>query len=77
MIDDVFVFDSVAHVFNFEPKNAYGSAGQMFSNHLYAFHTTLTPEGETRLSPEEFLKQWTIDDIRRMVFEESDTDMLV
>ena len=26
MIDDAFVFDCVAHVFNFEPKNAFGAA---------------------------------------------------
>ena len=25
MIGDAFVFDGVAHVFNFEQKNAYGS----------------------------------------------------
>jgi uncharacterized protein len=77
MIDDVFVFDGVAHVFNFEPKNAFGKPGEMFSNHLYAFHTTLTPSGETVLPPEEFLKQWTVPDIRQMVYDESDTDMLV
>ena len=29
MIDDAFVFDCVAHVFNFEPKNAFGQAGLM------------------------------------------------
>ena len=38
MIGDAFVFDGVAHIFNFDEDNAYGSAGQMFSNHLYAFH---------------------------------------
>ena len=77
MIGDAFVFDGVAHVFNFEKKNAFGSAGEMFNNHLYAFHAALTPEGQTVLPPEEFLRQWTIDDIDRMVYEGSDTDMLV
>ena len=28
MIDDAFVFDCVAHVFNFDPKNAFGQAGR-------------------------------------------------
>ena len=37
MIDDVFVFDGVAHLFNFEEKNAFGPPGVMFNNHLYAF----------------------------------------
>ena len=77
MIDNAFVFDGVAHVFNFEEKNAFGTPGQMFSNHLYAFHATLTPEGETHLPPEEFLRRWTVPDIRQMVYEESDTDMLI
>ena len=29
------------------------------------------------LPPEEFLRQWTVEDIRQMVYDESDTDMLV
>jgi predicted TIM-barrel fold metal-dependent hydrolase len=73
MIDDVFVFDGVAHPFNFESKNAFGKPGEMFANHLYAFHATLTPEDAEHLSAEEFMRKWTIEDIRRMVYEESDT----
>jgi uncharacterized protein len=67
----------VAHVFNFEKKNALGPAGEMFNNHLYAFHATLTPDGQTVLPPEEFLRQWTVDDIDEMVYRNSTTDMLV
>jgi predicted TIM-barrel fold metal-dependent hydrolase len=77
MIDDALVFDCVAHVFNFDPKNAFGQAGEMFNNHLYAFHNALTPDDQPKLPPEEFMRQWTPSDIRRMVYEESDTDMLV
>jgi predicted TIM-barrel fold metal-dependent hydrolase len=75
--DDAIVFDGVAHVFNFEKKNALGPAGEMFNNHLYAFHATLTPEGQTVLPAEEFLRQWTVDDIDEMVYRRSSTDMLV
>jgi uncharacterized protein len=74
--DDAIVFDGVAHVFNFEKKNALGPAGEMFINHLYAFHNVLTPEGQTLLPPEEFLRQWTVDDIDEMVYRQSTTDML-
>jgi uncharacterized protein len=74
--DDAIVFDGVAHVFNFEKKNALGPAGEMFINHLYAFHQVLTPEGQTVLGPEEYLRQWTVDDIDEMVYEHSSTDML-
>jgi predicted TIM-barrel fold metal-dependent hydrolase len=66
----------VAHVFNFEKKNAFGPAGEMFINHLYAFHATLTPEGEPVMPAEEFLRQWTVDDIDEMVYRNSSTDML-
>jgi uncharacterized protein len=75
--NDAIVFDGVAHVFNFEKKNALGPAGEMFINHLYAFHNVLTPEGQTLLPPEEFLRQWTVDDIDEMVYRNSTTDMLV
>jgi len=77
VIGDAFVFDCVAHPFNFEPSNAYGAAGQMFSNHLYAFHKVLTPPGEPVLSEDEFLKRWDIEEIRQMVYSKSSTDMLV
>jgi predicted TIM-barrel fold metal-dependent hydrolase len=74
--NDAIVFDGVAHVFNFEKKNALGPAGEMFNNHIYAFHATLTPEGQPVLPAEEFLRQWTVDDINEMVYEHSSTDML-
>jgi predicted TIM-barrel fold metal-dependent hydrolase len=74
--NDAIVFDGVAHVFNFEKKNALGPAGEMFINHLYAFHATLTPEGQPVLPAEEFLRQWTVDDIDEMVYRNSSTDML-
>src|ERR687885_2023536 len=75
--DDVLVFDCVAHPFNFDPANALGQAGELFRNHLYAFHQVLTPEDEPKLSPEEFMKEWSTEEISRMVFDGSDTDMLV
>ena len=58
MINGALVFDCVAHVFNFEKDNALGKAGEMFDNHLYAFHQVLTPEGERVMSAEEFLREW-------------------
>ena len=52
MIDDVFVFDGVAHMFNFDPKNAFGPPGLMFDQHLYAFHNVLTQvEDQIRGAP--------------------------
>ena len=74
--NDAIVFDGVAHVFNFEKKNALGPAGEMFINHLYAFHNALTPEGQPLMAADEFLRQWTVDDIDEMVYRQSGTDML-
>ena len=77
MIGDAFVFDGVAHPFNFTAKNAFDRFGEMFINHLYAFHQVLTPDTEPKLSAEQYLKDWTPADIHEMVYEHSDTDMLV
>src|SRR4029450_10764160 len=74
--DDAIVFDGVAHVFNFEKKNALGPPGEMFINHLYAFHNALTPEDQPLMTADEFLRQWTVDDIDEMVYRHSSTDML-
>lgn len=77
MIGNAFVFDCVCHVFNFDPRNARSQGGVQFINHLYAFHQVLTPPEERVLSPDEFLRNWEIDEIASMVFEESATDMIV
>ena len=42
---DAFVFDCVCHIFNFDPANALGGPGEMFDEHLYAFHPLLTKGG--------------------------------
>ena len=48
----------------------------MFDEHLYAFHQLLTKEGETVLPREQFMKEWSVDEIYEMVIEGSDTDMI-
>jgi predicted TIM-barrel fold metal-dependent hydrolase len=77
MIDGAFVFDVVCHTFNFDRSNARGRPGEMFIEHLYAFHQYLTPAGERILPPQDFMRDWSLDEIHRMVFEESPTDMIV
>jgi len=72
-----FVFDCVCHIFNFDPANALGGPGQLFDEHLYAFHQLLTREGEPILSREEFMREWSVDEIYEMIIEGSDTDMIV
>ena len=73
---DAFVFDCVCHVFNFDKANALGPPGELFDEHLYAFHQLLTKEGEPVMSREEFFREWSVDEIYDMVIEGSDTDMI-
>src|SRR5262245_66111582 len=72
-----FVFDSVCHVFNFDKANALGPPGHLFDEHLYAFHSLLTREGERLLSRDEFFREWSVEEIYDLVIEDSDTDMIV
>ena len=72
-----FVFDVVCHIFNFDPKNALGQPGQMFNEHLYAFHQLLTRAGEPILNREQFMREWSVDEIYDMIIDDSDTDMIV
>ena len=74
--DDVLVFDCVAHPFNFDPSNVIDNPGELFRQHIFAFHNVLSPENEPKLSADEFLKEWSTEEISRIVFDESDTDML-
>ena len=74
---NTFVFDGVCHIFNFDKKNALGPPGEMFDEHLYAFHQFLTKAGEQVLSREEFFREWSVDEIYEMVIEGSDTDMII
>lgn len=41
------------------------------------FRAAFVFDGEEHLTAEQFLRDWTIDDTRQMVYEQSDTDMLV
>jgi predicted TIM-barrel fold metal-dependent hydrolase len=75
--ESAFVFDCVCHIFNFDMNNAFGPPGQLFINHLYAFHQFLTAAGEPVLPPEKFLREWGVDEIYDMIINNSDTDMIV
>jgi predicted TIM-barrel fold metal-dependent hydrolase len=74
---NTFVFDAVCHIFNFDKKNAFDKAGDLFDEHLYAFHRFLTKAGEKVLSREEFFREWSVDEIYDMVIGDSDTDMII
>ena len=72
-----FVFDCVCHVFNFDLKNAFGPAGRTVHPPPLRLPLALTKEGEEVLGPEDFMREWSVDEIYEMVIEGSDTDMIV
>ncbi len=76
MIQDAFVFDGVAHAFNFSEENIYGKAGEMFSQHLFSFNQALTPEGSTTWTAEQWNRDWPVEEIASLI-DESDVDMCV
>jgi predicted TIM-barrel fold metal-dependent hydrolase len=76
MIEDAYVFDGVAHPFNFSEENIYGPAGQMFSQHLFAFNQALTPEESTPWTAEQWNRDWPVDEIASII-DESDVDLCV
>ena len=76
MIEDAYVFDGVAHPFNFSEDNIYGPAGQMFSQHLFAFNQALTPEESTPWTAEQWNRDWPVDEIASII-DESDVDLCV
>ena len=76
MIKDAFVFDGVAHPFNFSPENTYGKAGQMFNQHLFGFNQALTPADLTPWTPEQWNRDWSVEDIASLI-DDSDVDLCV
>lgn len=76
MIGDAFVFDSVTHLYNMNASNTRNPGGDMFNQHLYAFHGALTPPGNRVLTDKEFFRDWDLDTVASIVFAESDTDIL-
>ncbi len=76
MIEDAFVFDGVAHPFNFSEENIFGKAGQMFSGHLFGFNQALTPDELTPWTAEQWNRDWSVEDIASLI-DDSDVDLCI
>lgn len=69
------IVDAVLHPYNFSPGNARNEIAATFGPGTYAI---LSVTGDDELiSREEYLKDWTIDELADIVFTESDTDLAV
>ena len=73
--DDVFVFDAVAHSYNLDPSNyRVMPEAEVVSEMLYGSFMEPAPE-ELRVPPEQYLRDWSIEETAGMLFRESQTDV--
>lgn len=77
MIDGMFVVDGVVHGYNWTPDNWAIPEAAVTSAAGAGFHKFLTKDDETRLTDEEFLQNWGVDELEEILFLESGVDMAV
>ena len=75
MIKGLFVFDAVVHMYNLSGKNLKPRPdAQHTQDYLLRLgQLARAPEESTRYEP--FAREWTVEDMGRLLFEESETDM--
>ena len=77
MINDMLVVDAVVHAGNVTKENVAEPIRPMADpliEAVYGLHAMLSPE-EHRLAPEEFLRDWSGEELERVLFLESDVDV--
>jgi predicted TIM-barrel fold metal-dependent hydrolase len=77
MIDDVLVVDAVVHAANASKENVAEAIQPMADpllESVYGLHAMLSPESH-RLEPAELLRDWSGEELERVLFLESDVDV--
>jgi hypothetical protein len=78
MVNGTLVVDAVVHAANATRENVAPAIEPMAEPLLeaaYGLHAMLSPESH-RLRPEEFLRDWTGEELEEVVFGESDVDLV-
>jgi predicted TIM-barrel fold metal-dependent hydrolase len=75
VIDDMIVVDGVVHCYNWTPENFVIPESAMVTAGGAGFHQLLTADDESRLSTEEFLREWSPEEVGEAVFLESPVDI--
>lgn len=77
MKDGVFIFDNVIHALSFHPKNLKLPHGPQVQGwvHRHLAGGLLPPGLRERFTVEQFARDWSVEEIGRLVLEKSDTDM--
>jgi predicted TIM-barrel fold metal-dependent hydrolase len=72
---DMFVFDNVVHVHNFDPSNLVDGLAERANLNIYTGSTKTFPPDLRFGNYANFAKAWSVEDIHRIIFDESNTDM--
>jgi uncharacterized protein len=77
MINDTLVVDATVHATNASKENVaepIRSMADPLLEAIYGLHAMLSPESH-RLTPEELLRDWSGEELERLIFLESDVDL--
>ncbi|MEQ9815454.1 MAG: amidohydrolase family protein [Azospirillaceae bacterium] len=80
MLADMFVINGVVHAFNADPKNLtnpHTPLGRSFAERILLYHKKFSQDNEYRLSPEEYARDHSIEDLAHALFAESPCDMAI
>jgi hypothetical protein len=76
MFDDMILVDGVVHGYNWTPENWALPEAELCAAAGAGFHGFLTPDDESRLAPEEFLRNWSAAEMEEVLFGESPIDLV-
>lgn len=78
MIGDAFVIDAVTHAYNLHPSNyRAGKYAASLAQLIFGLHLEFSGTGYRIDEPERFLKNWSVKELARILFVESDIDIAV
>ncbi|WP_257458945.1 amidohydrolase family protein [Archangium lipolyticum] len=78
MIGDAFVVDAVTHAYNLHPSNyRAGRYAESLAQLIFGLHTGFSGDGYRIEQAERFLKDWSVKELARILFVESDIDLAV
>lgn len=74
--DDVFVYDAVSHAYHLGENNLRDfEAARALNDSVYDTFQGAAPDKELRISEEDYLREWSMEETANMLFLESQTDM--
>lgn len=77
--DDLLIVDAVVHALNLTPENVVaGPSPEALLSGIYGLHEMLSPTGARyRLNKQQMLRDWSAEELERLLFLESDVDAAI